>query len=69
MPLSSIHTPIPPVLHSVVASIPQPSGDLCPTFSHILNELLNHLALVWGDRLMIETWFEILMIPFAALLW
>ena len=65
----SIHATIPPILHRVVATIAEATCDFCPSLSHFLHQLLNHLSFRGGNRFVVERWFQVLVIPLATLLW
>lgn len=66
---TSIHTTVPPVLHSIVAASTKTSSDLCPSLAHVVYHLLDQDAFVRGDGIMIEIRFQILMIALSALFW
>src|SRR6266567_1556425 len=67
--LPSILATVPPVLHCVVASSLESSGDLCPPLPHLLDQPLDLLAFLRGDWLMVQTGLEVLVVSFSALLW
>lgn len=51
---SSVHTAVPPVLHGVIASSMESSGNLCPTLPHLANQTFNLESFFGADRLMVE---------------
>lgn len=67
-PPSTIHTAVPPVLDSVVASPSKPAGDFGPALPHLADQTLDRFAFFWRDRFMVQCGFEILMKAFSTLL-
>src|SRR6266516_92854 len=65
----SVQASIPPILHSIVAPSMQTPCDFCPALSHFSNHSFYHSTFLRTDRLMVQRGFQILMIPFTALLW
>jgi hypothetical protein len=67
--LASVLAAVPPVLHCVVAASLQPPCNLCPPLAHLSYHLLNELPLFSRDGVMVQCWFEVLVIALSALLW
>lgn len=67
-PSSSIHAAVPPVLDCIVAPAMESSGNLGPSFAHVSNETFDEFTFFRCDGLVIKCWFEVLVIPFTALL-
>ena len=66
---SSVHTAVPPVLHGVVATSPQTSGDFRPSFPHVGNHLLDEKAFFGSNGVVVQVGFQVLVIPLPTLLW
>ena len=66
--LAPILSTVPPVLHSVVASVVHLAGDVSPLLSHGEDKFLDLLAFLLCDGLMIEIRFEVLVPSLTALL-
>lgn len=60
---------IPPVLDGIVAAaVVQQPRDLGPFFADLVDQLLDHLALLLGDWALVETGLEVLVVALPALL-
>ena len=64
---ATIHAAVPPILYGIVASAWKSSCDFGPSLSHLCDQLLNKLAFLRCDRLMAQSWLQVLMIPLPAL--
>lgn len=65
---AAVHATIPPVLDGVVAASAQATGNLSPSLAHLGNHLLNHLALLGSDGVVVEVRLEVLVVALTALL-
>jgi hypothetical protein len=50
----SVHAPIPPILHGIVASSMEPSRNFSPAFPHLRNQALDLKAFFRTDRFMVQ---------------
>lgn len=67
-PLAAVHAAVPPILHLVVAATVELAGNVGPPLSHSCHHLLNHLALLLANGIMVEAGLEVLVISLTALL-
>lgn len=67
-PSSSIHTTVPPVLDCIVTPAMESSGNFGPSLAHVSNEALDEFTFFGCNGLVVEGWFEVLVIPFPTLL-
>jgi len=65
---TTIHAAVPPVLDGIVASTMESTSNFSPPLSHLSNHSLNLQTLFRADGFVIQRRFEILMVPFPALL-
>lgn len=66
--LAAVHAAVPPVLDGVVATVAKSTGDFSPSFTHLMDELLDQLAFLSRNRFVIEARFQVLVISFSTLL-
>ena len=67
-PPSPVHATIPPVLDGVVASSIQSSRNLGPSLAHLVHQSLDEDAFFWGDGVMAQGRFEVLVESLPTLL-
>ena len=64
-----IHAAVPPILDGIITSPVESSSNFRPTLSHLTHHAFDLKSFFWADRLMVQRWFEVLMISLSTLLW
>lgn len=66
---SAVLATVPPVLDGIVAAAFESSSNLGPSLAHLVDHLLDLLALFGGDRIMVKSGLQVLVEALTALLW
>ena len=65
--LPSVHAAVPPVLDRIVAAVAQSPRDLGPSLANLVDQLFDHFPFLRGNRVMVQTGLEILVVALATL--
>jgi hypothetical protein len=69
VPLPSVLSAVPPILHGIVGATFEPPCDLSPPLAHLGDQLLDQLALFRSNGLVVQRRLEVLVKAFPTLLW